>query len=134
MSSVCPSCLRYYPCICVLRARAVLAAVAAAAGLVLAGCGAGAGPHGTVTGKEYEPAKTTWRTEMKFKQQCTSRTRRAGTTTSTYQDCRTVPDGTRRVADYRPECWELDLDSGDDVCVSEDVWRRTAVGDEYPGR
>lgn len=130
--NVCPRCKRYYPCICGRAFRAAVAAVTAV--LLLAGCGASAGPSGTVTGKEHDPAKTTWRTELKTKQQCTTRTRRVGKTTSTYQDCRTVPDGTRRVADYRPECWELELDSGDEVCVSEDLWNATAIGDEYPAR
>jgi hypothetical protein len=129
--NVCPRCKRYYPCIC---GRVVRAAVAAAATVVLlAGCGT-PGPEGTVTGKEHDEARTTWRTEPKTRQQCTTKSRRVGKTTSTYEDCRTVTDGTRQVADHRPECWELELDSGDEVCVSADVWNTTAIGDEYPAR
>ncbi|MEU3899784.1 hypothetical protein [Streptomyces sp. NPDC045251] len=131
-ATVCPRCKRYYPCICPGAARAVVAAVAAVA--LLAGCGGPAGPQGTVTGKEHDDARTTWRTEPKTKQQCTTRTRRVGKSTTTYRDCRTVPDGTRRVHDFHPECWELHLDSGEEVCVSEDVWNATAIGDEYPAR
>ncbi|MET9158250.1 hypothetical protein ABZX56_11020 [Streptomyces parvulus] len=128
MIPVCPGCGRAYPCIC--PPRAVIAIVAAAAALaLLAGCGAGAGPSGTVTEKEHEDARTTWRTEPKTKQECTSRRTSTGTTRS----CRTVPDGTRRVRDVKPECWELELDTGDEVCVDEDLWNRTAVGDEYGG-
>ncbi|MFE6362927.1 hypothetical protein ACFVP3_23375 [Streptomyces sp. NPDC057806] len=132
MTPVCPFCHRVR-CICRARAATAVAAAVAAVAL-LAGCGSSADPHGTVTGKEHEPSRTVWRTEPKTKQQCTTKTRRIGTTTSTYQDCRTVPDGTRQVADYKAECWELDLDSGEEVCVSKDLWHSTAIGDEYPAR
>ncbi|MFJ2004745.1 hypothetical protein [Streptomyces chartreusis] len=109
-----------------MTARPLAAAAAATGFLLLASCGV-TEPHGTVTEKEHEPEHRTWRTEPKTKQECTTRKTSNGTSTS----CRTVPDGTRRVLDVKPECWELELDSGDEVCVSEDTWRATSVGDFY---
>lgn len=129
--SGCPICGAPFPC---LRhgggARTVLAGVAAAGLLLISGCGP-AQPHGTVTGKEHEAAHTTWHTVPKTKRVCTRSSRRVGKSTSTSRSCRTVPDGTRRVADVKPECWELDLSTGDEVCVSEHTWRTTRVGDHY---
>ncbi|HET6636787.1 MAG TPA: hypothetical protein VFH77_17350 [Streptomyces sp.] len=130
--AVCPRCKRV-TCICCAGrrfSRARILAAAVTAGLLLAGCGA-SGPHGTVTGKEHDPAQTHWRTVAKTKRVCTTTSRRTGKTTSRSRSCRTVPDGTRRVADHSPECWELELDTGDEVCVSEDTWRATAIGDQY---
>lgn len=130
-----PVCHRCHRVRCICTSRAVTAVVAALAAVaLLAGCGGSTGPQGTVTGKEHDDARTTWRTEPKTKQECTTKTRRVGKSTTTYRDCRAVPDGTRRVYDFHPECWELELDSGDEVCVSEDVWNATAIGDEYPAR
>jgi hypothetical protein len=110
--------------------RRALAPVGAVALLALAACGA-TGPHGTVTGKEHEPSHTTWRTVPKTKRVCAKTTRRTSKGTSTSRSCRDVPDGTRRVADVKPECWELELDTGNEVCVSEHTWRTTRVGDHY---
>ncbi|MFD4258188.1 hypothetical protein ACFWR9_11295 [Streptomyces sp. NPDC058534] len=129
-----PVCHRCHRVICICQSRVLTAVVAVVTAVaLLAGCG-GQGPQGTVTGKEHEDARTTWRTEPKTRQECTTKTRRIGKSTTTYRDCRTVPDGTRSVMDVKPECWELELDTGDEVCVSEDVWNATAVGDEYGTR
>lgn len=114
----------------VRSARSLAAAAAATCALLLASCTSDA-PHGTVTEKEYEARQTIWRTVPKTKQVCSTSTRRTSSGTSTSRSCRSVPDGTRRVADVTPECWELELDSGDEVCVSEDTWRATDVGDFY---
>ncbi|GHA01050.1 hypothetical protein ACFOOM_12435 [Streptomyces echinoruber] len=130
---VCPFCQRVR-CICPPRAakapRSLLAAVAAAGLLLLAGCGSSQ-PHGTVTGKDYEAARTTWHTVTTTKRVCTTSSRRVGKSTSTVRSCRTVPTGIRRVAGYRPACWQLELSTGDEVCVSEHTWRTTHVGDHY---
>lgn len=131
-ATVCPRCRRYYPCICTRAARAGVAAVAAVA--LLTGCGGATGPEGTVTGKEHEPQRTMSRTEPKTKQQCTTTTRRTSTGPTTSRSCHTVPDGTRLVTDVHPECWELELDTGDEVCTDPDEWQRTRIGDEYPAR
>ncbi|WND34003.1 hypothetical protein RI578_06705 [Streptomyces sp. BB1-1-1] len=130
-----PVCHRCHRVRCICQSRAVTAVIAVLAAVaLLAGCGGLAGPQGTVTGKEHDDARTTWRTEPKTRQDCTLKTRRIGKSTTTYRDCRTVPDGTRRVHEVHPECWELELDTGDEVCVSEDVWNATAIGDEYGTR
>ncbi|MFJ6730051.1 hypothetical protein ACIQPQ_34645 [Streptomyces sp. NPDC091281] len=106
-------------------ARAITAALIAGAGLLAAGCTETGGPHGTVTGKEHELARTTWRTVPKTKRVCTKTRNRPATL------CSTVADGTRRTLVTKPECWELDLDTGAEVCVSEDTWRDTTIGDRY---
>jgi hypothetical protein len=83
----------------------------------------------TVVEKEHLPARAEWRTEHQTRQKCTTTTRRSTTGTRSDRSCRPVPDGTRQVRYQRPECWELELDSGQEVCVARDVWRRTKVGD-----
>jgi hypothetical protein len=113
----------------VRRALAALGAALTAAALTLTACGTNPDVHGTVTAKEHDAAHTSWRTEAKTKRVCTTSTRRTGKTTSTSRSCRSVPDGTRRVSHHEPECWELKLDSGDEVCVSAEKWTATAVGD-----
>jgi hypothetical protein len=106
------------------RLAATLAALTTTVALALVGCGA-TEVHGTVTSKEHDQARTEWKTEPKTKRVCTT-SRRSGKTT---QSCKTVADGTQRVAHYKPECWELELDTGQEVCVSEDTWHATAIGD-----
>ena len=98
--------------------------------LTLVSCGSST-PQGTGPGKEHEAAHTTWSTVPTKKRVCTWTTRRVGKKTSRVQSCSTVSAGTRQVAHTTPECWELELDTGDEVCVSAHTWRTTAVGDKY---
>ncbi|MFJ8153895.1 hypothetical protein [Streptomyces sp. NPDC094468] len=112
-----------------MRHRA-LAALASAALLALSGCGAGSA-HGTVAGKHHEPSHTTWSTVPRTKQVCTTTTRRTGGKTSRSRSCHSVSAGTRHVSHTTPECWELLLDTGADVCVSRHTWLTTSVGDKY---
>jgi hypothetical protein len=130
---VCHNCKRVR-CICTstprVHARAAAAAIVALAGLLLAGCGGPAQPHGTVVDKDHERAVTHWRTVPKTKRVCTT-SRRAGTKARPQRMCSQVAVGTRRVSETTPECWELELDTGDEVCVSARTWRRTDVGDPY---
>jgi hypothetical protein len=110
--------------------KRLLAGVVAVAALTLAtACSGSSTPHGTVTGKEHDPARTTWSTETKYRQSCTTSTSRVGKKTSTRRSCRSVPNGTRRVAHRTAECWELELDTGDEVCVSAAKWLKARVGD-----
>lgn len=112
------------------RRPAALAAALVTA-LLLAGCGGSDPVHGKVTEKEYDRARTTWSTETKTKRVCTTSRRRSGKRTTTSRTCHNVSTGTKRVAHRHPECWELDLDTGRDICVSEHTWRTTDVGDHY---
>ncbi|MFI6248990.1 hypothetical protein [Streptomyces sp. NPDC051016] len=107
-----------------------VAALSAAALLALAGCGP-SGPHGTVTDKEYEAAHTSRQTVPATKHVCTWTAKRSGTTTTRKRSCRDIAAGTRTVTHTRPECWELELDTGDEVCVSHHTWLTTDVGDKY---
>lgn len=109
--------------------RRVAGPFAAVCIALLAAAGCSDSVHGKVVEKEHEPARTEWRTEHKTRQKCTTTTRTTTTGTRTRRSCRQVPDGTHRVRYQRPECWELELDTGKEVCVARDVWRRTKVGD-----
>lgn len=112
--------------------RRLLAAVCAAltiAALVTACTSTGAAVHGTVTAKDHEPARTTWTTGTRYRQSCTTRTRRFGKRTRTTRSCRQVPNGTRRIIHRSRECWGLDLSTGDHLCVTARKWIKTRVGD-----
>lgn len=93
-----------------MTVRPFLAALAAV--LLLAACGGGHA-HATVTGKEYKPPTVTWHSVPTTRQVCTKAT------------------GHRRTAVHRPGCWQLELDTGAEVCVSARTWRRTHLGDHY---
>lgn len=101
-----------------MTGRPVLAALAAV--LLLAACGTGPA-HATVTGKEYKPPIITWHTVPITRRVCATKRR----------SCRTVTTGHRRTAVHRPACWQLELDTGAEVCVSARTWRRTHLGDHY---
>jgi hypothetical protein len=104
--------------------RRLLAAVCAALtvyALVTACSSATATPHGRVTAKDHEPSRTTWTTGTRYRHVCT--------TTSRTRSCRQVPNGTRRIIHRSPECWGLDLDTGDHVCVTAHKWLKVRVGD-----
>ncbi|MEV6014685.1 hypothetical protein [Streptomyces sp. NPDC051997] len=110
--------------------RRLLAALAAALTLTLATACSGDGtPHGTVTGKEHNPARTTWSTETTYRKSCTTSTSRTGKKTSTHRSCRSIPNGTHRVAHRTAECWQLELDTGTEACVTAAKWLKTRVGD-----
>jgi hypothetical protein len=111
------------------RPLAALGAVLTAVALSLTACGGDTAPHGKVTGKEHDAAVTVWRTETKTRQVCTTSSRKVGKTTKTSRSCRSAPNGTRRVPHTTPECWELELDSGDEVCVTAAKWHATDIGD-----
>lgn len=87
-------------------------------------------PHGTVTAKDHEPSRTTWTIGTRYRRACTTTTRRTGKKTRTVRSCRNVPNGTRRIYHHSPECWGLDLASGEHLCVSAATWLKTRVGDQ----
>ena len=112
--------------------RRLLAAVCAAltvAALVTACSTATGTPHGRVTAKDHEPARTTWTTGTRYRHACTTSTRRSGKKTRTIRSCRNIPDGTRRIVHRSPECWGIDLDTGDHLCVTAHKWIKVRVGD-----
>lgn len=112
------------------RSLAALAAALTVAALLLTACsGDGSATHGRVTSKDHEPAHTAWRTQKKTRQSCTTTTKRSGSKTRTVRKCRSVPASSRRVAHRTAECWELHLDTGDELCVSATKWLKTRVGD-----
>lgn len=114
--------------------RRLLAAVCTAltiAALATACGSAHATPHGTVTAKDHEPARTTWTRQPKYRHVCTTSTRRSSKKTRTARTCRDVRNGTKRVAHRSRECWGLDLSTGDHVCVTASKWVKTRVGDRY---
>lgn len=84
----------------------------AAAGVVLAACG---GPtSGTVIGKQYDAPSTYFITSCSLIGKVTV--------------CTPIPE-------EQPECWEIDLKSGDDtgsVCVDQKTFSAAIVGQHYP--
>lgn len=113
--------------------RRLLAAICAA--LTIAALATACGntgsstPHGTVTAKDHEPARTTWARQPKYRHVCSTTTRRSGKKTRTSKSCRDVRNGTKRVYHRSRECWGLDLSTGDHVCVTAAKWIKTRVGD-----
>ncbi|MFI0262526.1 hypothetical protein ACH4OW_26195 [Streptomyces sp. NPDC017056] len=98
-----------------------LVTVLSAGVVALISCGAA--PHGTVTGKEYKATGNQWTTEPQTKRSCSG--------TGAKRSCRTVGDGSRRVQRPRPECWEIELDTGDEICVSRGQWDKARVGQKW---
>ncbi|MFE7238806.1 hypothetical protein [Streptomyces sp. NPDC057580] len=95
--------------------------------LLLASCGSSK-VHGTVTEKEYKPARTTWTTEPVTKRQCTT-SRSNG---KTKRSCRTVRTGTHRVSHRHPACWQIELnDDAHELCISKSRWDKVRVGDRW---
>ncbi|MEV7232544.1 hypothetical protein AB0N06_00650 [Streptomyces sp. NPDC051020] len=108
------------------RRIAALAAVPVAV-LLLAACGSSE-VHGTITEKEYKPARTTWKTEPVTKRACTT-SRSNG---KTKKSCRTVRTGTHRVSHRRPACWQIELDDdAHELCISKSRWKKVRVGDRW---
>lgn len=87
-------------------------------------------PHGTVTAKDHEPARTTWTTATRYRTSCATKTRRSGKKTRTSRSCRQIPNGRKRIYHRSPECWGLDLTTGDHLCVTASKWIKTRVGDQ----
>lgn len=114
--------------------RRLLAAVCAALTVMalVSACSSGHhAPHGTVTAKDHEAARTTWTRQTKYRHICTTKTRRSGKKSRTIHTCHDVRNGTKRVAHRSRECWGLDLSTGDHVCVTATKWIKTRVGDRY---
>ncbi|GAA2107760.1 hypothetical protein [Streptomyces synnematoformans] len=113
-----------------MSARTAAASAAAIAALaLLAACGSDL--HGTVTEKEYEPAKTSWKTVPETRQECTTSTKRSGKTSRRVRSCKDIQVGTKKVRHTAPACWEIELDHDRDVCVSKQKFEATSVGDEW---
>lgn len=115
------------------RFLAALGAALTIAALVTACSSGHHTPHGRVIAKDHEAARTTWTTGTRYRQACTTSTRRVGKKTSRTRSCRQVPNGTRRIIHRSPECWGLDLDTGDHLCITAHKWIKVRVGDQYPG-
>lgn len=80
--------------------------------------------NGTVADKEYKPAKTQTSKVPVYKDVCSySRGKRT---------CRKVQSGTAtKTWTQTPECFELELTSGWEGCVSREAWENLGVGDVY---
>ena len=112
--------------------RRVLAALCAAlttAALATACSHVPSTPHGTVAAKDHEPSRTTWTVGTRYRRVCSTTPRRSGKRTGTSRSCRNVPNGTRRIYHHSPECWGIDLASGEHLCVTAARWLKTRVGD-----
>lgn len=95
--------------------------------LALTACGEKPSVQGTVTEKEYEKAVWQFKQEPVHTDRCT--TNRGQRTCSRHQT------GTRQVHVLtRPECYELELDSGWEGCVSRKAYEALNVGDKYDSR
>lgn len=109
-----------------IRRIAALAAVPATV-LLLVACGSSK-VHGTITEKEYKPARTTWTTESVTKRECTT-SRRGG---KTKRSCHTVQTGTHRVPHRHPACWQIELDDdAHELCIAKARWDKVRVGDRW---
>jgi hypothetical protein len=97
------------------RAMVAMALIATVAGCDSAG--------GRVVEKEYEPARTRVVSTPVYGTEC------AGT--GTKRKCVSKQIGTRDDRKFDPECWELDLSDGSEVCVSRQVWESVKVGDFF---
>lgn len=100
----------------------------AALGLSLAACGESEPVVGVVVEKEYEPAVWDHRQDPVYTQICGLK--KVG---GVYQQsCQRVRTGTRKVdVLIRAECYEFDLDTGWEGCVSRDAWNALDVEDTY---
>ncbi|MFD8685526.1 hypothetical protein [Streptomyces sp. NPDC059651] len=108
------------------RRIAALALLPVAA-LLLAACGSD-DVHGTITEKEHKRAGTTYVTKPVTKRTC-STTRSNG---KSKKSCRTVSDGTRRVAQHHDACWQIELDDDKhELCISKSKWDKVRVGDKW---
>lgn len=87
--------------------------------------------HGTVTEKEYKPAKQGWKTVPETRRECSTPPRPPGSSAPPARSCRTIQIGTKRVPHTTPACWQIELDGDRDVCVDRERFEGTDVGDTW---
>lgn len=116
-------------------------ALSATSVLALAACGADV-KHGTITSKEFDPAKTNVYFQPVYGQHCATRlvTSRVkvgstyATRTSTVRSCSSYVSGHVPVYSHQDACYRLDLKNNGDtgsVCVSKDAWNGAKVGGQW---
>lgn len=109
------------------RFLAGLGAVATVLALALTACSAGHTVHGRVTGKTYLPGHTVWTTQTRTRHVCTTTHGRK----TTKRTCSSLPVSMRRVPHHAAACWQLELDNGNELCVTAAKWHHTRIGDVF---